>query len=133
MAYGKTRRCGSILTREKNLNYLKWWLNEGPNDIRMTVQQYLSRYKHQVQFKIFPGHEEQLRFCVIYLNRHLDSCVSGHLSEEVFRVIKASFTDNNYYARSKYCSERKFSRPKTRQRSSCTRRGFLNKGKEIYL
>ena len=48
-------------------------------------------------------------------------------------MIKASFTDNNYYARSKYCSERKFSRPKTRQRSSCTRRGFLNKGKEIYF
>ena len=48
-------------------------------------------------------------------------------------MIKASFTDNSYYSRSKYCSERKFSRPKTRQRSSCIRRGFLNKGKEIYF
>ena len=48
-------------------------------------------------------------------------------------MIKASFTDNSYYSGSKYCSERKFSRHKTRQRSSCTRRGFLNKGKEIYF
>ena len=35
---GKTRRSDSILTREKILNYSRWRLNEGPNDIRMTVQ-----------------------------------------------------------------------------------------------
>ena len=49
-------------------------------------------------------------------------------------MIKASFTANSYYSGSKYCSEkRKFSRPKTGQRSSCTRRGFLNKRNEIYF
>ena len=38
---------------------------------------------------------------------HLDGCVSGHLPEEVFWVIKASFTANSYYIGSKYCSEKK--------------------------
>ena len=33
------------------------------------MQQYLSRYKYQVQFKKIPGHEEQSRFCIIYLSR----------------------------------------------------------------
>ena len=65
----KTRRSGLILTREENLDYLKLRLNEGPNDIRVTVQQYLSCYKYQVQFKKFPGHEEQSRFCIIYLSQ----------------------------------------------------------------
>ena len=69
MAYDKVRRSGSILTREENPNYSRWRLKEGPNDIRMTVQQYLSRYKYQVQLKKFPGHEEQSRFCIIYLSR----------------------------------------------------------------
>ena len=49
-------------------------------------------------------------------------------------MIKASFTANSYYSGSKCCSEKKKnSRPKTGQRSSCTRRGFLNKRNEIYF
>ena len=61
MAYGKNKKIRYNFNPGKDSNYSKWQLNEGPNDVRMTVQQYLSRYKYQVQFTICPGHEEKIK------------------------------------------------------------------------
>ena len=50
---------------------------KGPNDIRMTVEQYLSRYKYQEQFKILKvmRSKQGSQFSVIYLNQlHGQSC-----------------------------------------------------------
>ena len=60
---------------------LKWRLNEGPNDIRMTVQQYLSRYKYQEQFKILKvmRSKQGSQISVIYLSR-----TPGQLCLKVF-------------------------------------------------
>ena len=44
---------------------------KGPNDIRMTVEQYLSRYKYQEQFKILKVMriKQGSQTSVIYLSR----------------------------------------------------------------
>ena len=99
----------------------------------MTVQQYLSRYKYQVQFKKIPGHEEQSRFCIIYLSRIPRQLYFRTFTRGGFPGDEDKFHRGQLLLWIKILPwKENFLDLKTKQRSSYTRKGVLHKGNEIY-